>query len=125
MMEYLSTLFYRLLMHSSICILEEFNFFLFIYLFYCKFLFVYYCRLVCFLCMCHKKKVVYLCRIAYYIPRNMLTFTLLFRRCTCSPGVADKVMRQIITDYSHIWSCGRGLVYTLFNWRILVVLATS
>ena len=31
MMEYLSTLFYRLLMHSSICILEEFNFFLFIY----------------------------------------------------------------------------------------------
>ena len=28
-------LFYRLLMHSSICILEEFNFFLF----YCKFLF--------------------------------------------------------------------------------------
>ena len=32
MMEHLSTLFYRLLMHSSICILEEFNFFLFIYL---------------------------------------------------------------------------------------------
>ena len=31
MMEHLSTLFYRLLMHSSICILEEFNFFLFIY----------------------------------------------------------------------------------------------
>ena len=29
MMEHLSTLFYRLLMHSSICILEEFNFFLF------------------------------------------------------------------------------------------------
>ena len=27
MMEHLSTLFYRLLMHSSICILEEFNFF--------------------------------------------------------------------------------------------------
>ena len=31
MMEHLSTLFYRLLMHSSICILEEFNFLLFIY----------------------------------------------------------------------------------------------
>ena len=31
MMEHLSTLFYRLLMHSSICILEEFNFFSFIY----------------------------------------------------------------------------------------------
>ena len=31
MMEHLSTLFYRLLMHSSICILEEFNLFLFIY----------------------------------------------------------------------------------------------
>ena len=30
MMEHLSTQFYRLLMHSSICILEEFNFFLFI-----------------------------------------------------------------------------------------------
>ena len=31
MMEHLSTLFYRLLTHSSICILEEFNIFLFIY----------------------------------------------------------------------------------------------
>ena len=28
-MEHLSTLFYRLLMHSSICILEEFNFFVY------------------------------------------------------------------------------------------------
>ena len=31
MMEHLSTLFYRLLMHSSICILEEFNLFIFIF----------------------------------------------------------------------------------------------
>ena len=31
MMEHLSTLFYRLLMHSSICILEEFNFFFLIH----------------------------------------------------------------------------------------------
>ena len=31
MMEHLSTLLYRLFMLSSICILEEFNFFLFIY----------------------------------------------------------------------------------------------